>query len=215
MSFWPVGLSFWIGAALLCAIAMLAVLAPWFFHGRSRIDRRSANIDFAKTRLLEIERDFQSGAIDADEYHQLTLEQQRRLLLEADVEEASPLRNRGRSVLLVAALVTPIFAGIFYFYSGSWGDWRIQQLLEQSESEVQAGSDNRATLEKLRAALEGRLAQRDDTDGRRRFMLARLDLEFERYSAAAEQFGLILKQFPEDAGIAAQYAQALYLASNR
>ena len=208
-------MSFWISAALLCAIAMLAVLAPWFFHGRSRIDRRSANIDFAKTRLLEIERDFQCGAIDADEYHQLTLEQQRRLLLEADVEEASPLRNRGRSVLLASALVTPIFAGIFYFYSGSWGDWRIQQLLEQSESEIQAGSDNRATLEKLRAALEGRLAQRDDTDGRRRFMLARLDMEFEHYSAAADQFGLILKKFPEDAGIAAQYAQALYLASNR
>lgn len=215
MSFWPADLNFWIGAVLLCVVAMSAVLAPWFFRGRSRIDRRGANIDFAKTRLLEIDRDFQAGSIDADEYHQLTLEQQRRLLLETEVKDSTPLRKRGRAVLLVAALIAPIFAGVFYFYSGSWSDWQIQQLLAQSEHELQAGSDNRETLEKLRSALEGRLAQRDDTDGRRRFMLAQLDMEFQRYSAAAEQFGLILKKFPEDAGIAAQYAQALYLASDR
>lgn len=208
-------MNFLIGAALLCVLAMAAVLAPWFLRGGSRIDRRSANIDFAKTRLIEIDRDFQSGAIDADEYHQLTLEQQRRLLLEAEAEAASPLRKRGRVALLVAALVAPIFAGVFYFYSGSWSDWRIQQLLERSEHELQAGNDNRDTLEKLRDALEHRLAQRDDPDGRRRFMLAQLDMEFQRYAAAAEQFKLILKKFPEDANIAAQYAQALYLASNR
>lgn len=208
-------MNFLIGAALLCVLAMAAVLAPWFLRGGSRIDRRSANIDFAKTRLLEIDRDFQRGSIDADEYHQLTLEQQRRLLLEAEVDASSPLRKRGRAGLLVAALVAPIFAGVFYFYSGSWSDWRIQQLLEQSEHELQAGNDNRDTLEKLRVALERRLAARDDSDGRRRFMLAQLDMEFQRYSAAAEQFELILKKFPEDASIAAQYAQALYLASNR
>lgn len=215
MSFWSADLNFWIEAALLCAIAMLAVIAPWFFHGGSRLDRRSANIDFAKTRLHELDRDFQAGLIDADEYHQLTLEQQRRLLSDAEVEATAPLRKRGRALLFLSALIAPLFAAVFYFYAGSWSDWRIQQLLQQSESEVQAGNDNRATLEKLRIALESRLAQRDDNDGRRRFMLARLDMEFQRYSAAAEQFDLILKKFPDDASITAQYAQALYLASNR
>ncbi|HET8709814.1 MAG TPA: c-type cytochrome biogenesis protein CcmI [Spongiibacteraceae bacterium] len=210
-----VGVDFWVGAALLCALTALALLAPWFLHARVTVDRRSAVIDFAKTRLAEIESDFQCGAISSEEYHQLTLEQQRRLLQEADVGVTNLVHNRGRIWLLVFAVSAPIFAGAFYFYSGSWADWRIQQLLEQSEREVQAGSDNRDTLEALRNALERSLAQHDDSDGRRRFMLAQLDMEFQRYGAAAEQFGLILRKFPEDASIAAQYAQALYLASNR
>lgn len=216
-------MSFWIGSALLCVIAIAALLAPWFLRSAARVDRRDAVIDFAKTRLAEIESDFQGGAISAEEYHQLTLEQQRRLLQEVDRSSAQEIgvsatlhsHNRGRMLLIVFALIAPIFAGVFYFYSGSWADWRIQQLLEQSAQEVQAGNDNRETLEKLRAALESNLTQHDDKDGRRRFMLAQLDMEFQRYSAAAEQFGLILKKFPDDANIAAQYAQALYLASNR
>jgi cytochrome c-type biogenesis protein CcmH len=222
MSFELLGVSFWIGAALLAVVAMLVVLAPWIFHSRSRIDRRSANIAFAKTRLGEIERDFQGGIIDANEYHQLTLEQQRRLLGEIEgggretyVTEASPSRNQGRGLLLAFALIAPLFAGGFYFYSGSWPDWRIQQLIEKSERELQSGDDNRNTLEKLSIAIKRSLAQREDKDGRRRFMLAQLDMAFHQYGAAAEQFSLILKKFPEDANIAAQYSQALYLAGNR
>jgi cytochrome c-type biogenesis protein CcmH len=117
--------------------------------------------------------------------------------------------------LLVFALSLPLFASVFYFYFGSWPDWQIQRLLDRSEQELQAGQDNRAALEALRKALEHRLMQRDDDQGRRRFMLARLDMEFGRYKDAVEQLGLLLKKYPEDANIAAQYTQALYLASNR
>ena len=219
MNFWSVDVSFWIGAALLCAIAVGAIVTPWFLRAKARVDRREAVIAFAKTRLAEIERDFQSGVIGTEAYHQLTLEQQRRLLQEADagtdVDAAGPAQRRGRALLIVFACAAPIFAGVFYYYSGDWPDWRVQQLLDRSAQEVRAGDDNRATLEKMRAALERRLALRDDEDGRRRFMLAQLDMEFERYGGAAEQFGLILKRFPDDAGIAAKYAQALYLASDR
>ncbi len=225
MSFWGTDVSFWAGAALLCVLAMLAVLAPWFLRSATRTDRRTAVIGFTKTRLAEIESDFKAGAMSAEEYRQLVLEQQRRLLQETGAHEinaqeaakratASP-QNRGRALLIAFALIAPIFAGVFYFYSGDWADWRIQQLLEQSERDIQAGNDNREILDKLRVALEHNLVQRDDSDGRRRFMLAQLDMEFQRYGAAAEQFGLILKKFPEDASIAAQYSQALYLASNR
>lgn len=212
--------NFGVGAALLCVVAVLALLAPWFLRASNRIDRRSAVVDFAKTRLVEIQSDFQSGAISVEEYHQLTLEQQRRLLQEADAQssdkQANSVANKsGRGWLIAFALLAPIFASIFYFYTGSWSDWRIQQLLEQSASSIDEGNDNRETLEQLRAALERNIARRDDKDGRKRFMLAQLDMQFQRYSDAAEQFGLLAKKFPEEAGIAAQYAQALYLASDR
>lgn len=214
------GANFWLGATLLCLLTMAAVLAPWFLRSSSRSDRRSAVVDFAKTRLAEIDSDFRSGAIGADEYHQLTLEQQRRVLQEADAQEmkaqsAALARHRARIVLIVFAVAAPFFAGAFYFYSGNWADWRVQQLLERSRGELEAGNDNRATLEQLRAALATSLARHDDKDGRRRFMLARLAMEFQDYAAAAAQFELLLQKFPDDAGVAAQYAQALYLSGNR
>ena len=208
-------MNFWLGAVLLCAIAITFVLAPWFLRARATHSRREAVIDMAKTRLAEIERDFATGAIGVDDHRQLVLEQQRRLLQEADAPAVATLTRQGRGLLVLFALILPLFASIFYFYSGSWSDWRIQQLLEQSATEVQAGADNRDTLALLRNALERRLAQRDDSDGRRRFMLAQLDIEFRRYDDAVRQFDLLLKQFPNDAGIAAQYAQASYLASGR
>lgn len=215
-------MSFYISAALLCALAILAVLTPWFLGAASQRDRRGAVVGFAKARLAELESDYQNGVIDADEFHQLSLEQQRRLLQEVDASEVAVIKvqadapkTRGRFWLIAFAVFVPIFSAAFYFYTGSWSDWRIQQLLEQSASDIRAGEDNRATLEQLRDALEKNLAHRDDKDGRKRFMLAQLDMQFERYSDAAAQFGSILKQFPDDANIAGQYAQALYLASNR
>ncbi|MFT3931494.1 MAG: c-type cytochrome biogenesis protein CcmI [Spongiibacteraceae bacterium] len=215
-------MSFYISAALLCALAILAVLTPWFLGAVSWRDRRGAVVGFAKARLAELESDYRNGIIDADEFHQLSLEQQRRLLQEVDASadvggnvQTGNSATRGRIWLIAFAVLLPVFSAAFYFYTGSWSDWRIQQLLEQSASDIRAGEDNRATLEQLRDALEKNLKHRDDKDGRKRFMLAQLDMQFERYNDAAAQFGSILKQFPEDANIAGQYAQALYLASNR
>src|SRR5690606_20565448 len=139
-----------------------------------------------------------------------------RRLLEDTEALAEPARVKpARALLLAFAVAVPLLAAGAYYYLGGWTDWRVQMLLEQSEREFQAGADNRGTLEALRTALQQRLAQREDKDGRRRFMLARIDIESGRYREAAEQFSLLRKQFPEDASIAAQYAQALYLATDR
>lgn len=213
-------MNFWIGAGLLCALAMLFVLAPWLLRGvglggNRRGDRRRTIIAIAKARLVELEREYADGTLSEADYHQLTLEQQRRLLQEVGTAPTAGVTRQGRFALLICALALPVAAGAFYFHFGSWTDWEIQRLLDQSEREIQAGSDNRTTLEALAGALQRRLAQRDDDDGRRRFMLARIESEFGRYNVAVAQFALLLKQFPDDPNIAAQYAQALYLAADR
>jgi cytochrome c-type biogenesis protein CcmH len=209
--------NFWIGAALLCVLAMLFVVAPlWLRTRRSDVNSRAAIIAIAKTRLVELDREFANGILDESDYHELKLEQQRRLLQEADsVTTGSAATRRGSMVLIAMAVVIPLGAAAFYFHFGSWGDWKIQQLLEQSEREIRAGSDNRATLEALGKALEQRLAQRQDDDGKRRFMLARINSGFGRYAEAANQFRLLLIKFPDDANLIAQHAQAQYLANDR
>lgn len=206
----------WIGAALLGLLSMLFVLAPGLLHrGRAHPDRRAANVAIAKARLAELRGDFAAGAIGADDYAQLKLEQERRVLAEAGAASRPIGLKHGRLLLVVFALAVPLLAAGAYFQLGGWTDWRIQVLLKRSEAEIQAGSNNRATLDALRKALQQRLQQRDDDDGRRRFMLAQIDTEFARYGEAVAQYALLQKQFPEDASIAAHYAQALYLAADR
>jgi len=203
-------------AGVLCLLAALFVLAPWWLHGRDRQagGRREAAVAVVGARLEELAREHREGLLDDAAYAQLKLEQERALLRDAR-ETGAVAALGGRGALLAAALAVPVCALLFYAHFGAWADWNIQRLLERSEQQLQAGEDNRATLEDLTRALERRLAQRDDDDGRRRFMLARIHSEFGRYDAALIQYRLLQRQFPDDPDISAQYAQALYIASDR
>jgi cytochrome c-type biogenesis protein CcmH len=207
-----------VGAALLCVLAMafvlVPVLVPSLYRGRRPQDGRTAVIEIVRARLRELEAEHAGGGLDDAEYFQLKLEQERRLLEEAPLPAAAGNRH-GRALLLACALLVPCGAAAFYFYFGAWADWHIQQLLARSEQQLQAGEDNRATLDELAGALERRIERRDDEHGRLRFMLARIDTEFGRYQDALVQYAALQKKFPKDANIAAQYAQATYLAAER
>jgi cytochrome c-type biogenesis protein CcmH len=204
-----------VGAVLMSVLAMAFVLAPLLLRGGRRQDNAQATIAIARARLRELEAERTAGALDEAAYAQLKLEQERRLLDDVDGAQAAAGGRRGRGALLAIALLLPLAAGALYFCIGASADWRIQQLLERSEAQMQAGEDNRATLDELAGALESRLQRRDDKNGQLRFMLARLDTEFGRYAQAREQFAALQQKFPKDADIAGQYAQALYLAADR
>lgn len=211
-------MTFGVGAALMCVLAMAFVLVPLLYRreaGRGmEEDGRGAVVAIVRARLRELDAEHADGALDDAAYAQLKLEQERRLLAEAPAVTA-PDNRRGRGLLLVFALLVPCAGAAFYFYFGAWADWRIQQLMTRSEQQMEAGEDNRATLDELAGALERRLERRDDADGRLRFMLARIDTEFGRFQDALVQYAALQKKFPKDPGIAAQYAQALYLAADR
>lgn len=218
-------MSFGVSAALLCLLAIAFVVAPLFLRGGSARsqsgqpssgqERRAATIAIARARLRELDEELAAGALDAAAHAQLKLEQERRLL-EETAADAAPVRGiRGRWLLAAVAVMLPLAAGAFYFHNGAWSDRQIQQLLQHSERQLQAGEDNRSTLEELAGALERRLQRRDDPGGQLRFMLARLYIEFGRYPQALVQYAALREQFPQDAGIAGQYAQALYMAAGR
>lgn len=205
-------------AAMAAVLVPIGVLAPWWSRRLDRGDNRRAVVAVVRARLAELERERRDELLDEATYQQLALEQQRRLL--AETAEAPPSGGaagdkRGIGALAAAALVVPLLAGALYWHLGGWSEWSIQQLVERSGRELQAGKDNRATLEALAEALERRLARGADQDGRLRFMLAGIDTELGRYDRATEHYRLLQGQFPEDAGVAAQYAQALYLSNGR
>ena len=96
-------MNFWIGAALLCALTMVFVVAPlWLRPRRDNTDSRAAIIAIAKARLAELDREFANGILDEVDYRELKLEQQRRLLQEADSVATSSAATRRGSIALIA-----------------------------------------------------------------------------------------------------------------
>lgn len=215
-------MTFIYGAGLLCLLAIAFVLAPWLRSGSAQVlnqtqDNVSAAVAIVRARLLELEAEWRSGTLDESTYQSLKLEQERRLLADVQgLDGSAPSAGRNGFLLLLATvLVLPVAATLMYRQFGGGLDLSIQQAMQQSSALAQSGQDNRAALETLANLLQQRLNLRDDDDGQRRFTLARLNTELGRHEQAVQQFRQLVKKFPEDADLAGQLAQALYLASNR
>ncbi len=215
-------MTFVVAAAVLTLIACGFALAPWLLRRRhvmtdTAVDRRAAMLEVARARRAELQRDRDQGSIDEVTFEQLQLAQERQLLSELATLETGqkPVSHRGATALLVAAVAIPLVAVVLYQQLGSSADLRLQQLMERAFSERSNGVDNSATLTELARALEERVAEGVDSDGRRRFLLARLSLETAQFRQAADHYRELVEQFPNDAVMTAQYAQALFLAENR
>ncbi len=212
-------MSFIAGAVALSLVAALALLWPlWSARQRNGGDEHQAVVALIRARLDELEQERAAGLLDEAGYEQLKLEQQRRLLDESAAPAGRGSR-RGAGLLLAAvAVLVPLAAFLLYDRLGASTDWQIQQLVERTQN---ATSDeaHRAALNELAPLLRRQIERRGDgtveSGGRRRFLLARVEMERGEPAAAAEQYGLLAEQFPQDAAIAGQHAQARYLASGR
>lgn len=215
-------MTFVLAATFLCLLAIGFLLVPWLRHGKASTaisvdDRRAATIAIVRTRLGELERERRDGILDETTFQSLKIEQERRLLqevqsLDASISATSPKAQR---IIWISAVVLPLAAVLLYRHVGGWLDWSIEQSMQTSQQLAESGADNRAALEQLATLLEKRLASRDDDDGRRRFTFAQLLLRLDRPQEALAQFSILLEKFPQDADLAGQYAQALYITANR
>lgn len=215
-------MTFFASAALLTLIAVMFALAPWALRRRTAAtdtaaDRRAALLEVTRARRAELQRERELGTVDEATFSQLQQAQERQLLSELEEAERarSPVARRGAVVLLAVAVLIPIAAFTVYQQFGNAPDWRLQELLEQAYRERGSGADNSATLAELAKGLDQRVEEGVDTDGRRRFLLARLSLETGQFRRAADHYRELHEQFPEDSTMTAQYAQALFLAQQR
>lgn len=212
-------MTFILGAVLLSAVAVVFVLLPWWRRpsaGETPATEQPELV-LARTQLAELERERAAGLLDDASYAALRRRQERELLTVA-ARHASALRPTeadGRRWAVVALLL-PLSAWLIYANVGGLADWRLQELFEARLLARARGADEGAAAQTLRDALAERLAGPVvDGDGRRRFLLARLELEAGRFDAAVAQLRALHRDFPDDATFSAQLAQALYLAANR
>ena len=205
-------------ALLLVALAMLFVLSPLMLNRSAPSGKRNTiNVVLFKDRLQELEDDFNQGVIGKDEFQSLKTELERRLLDDAAAgsEATAALTGKPSAVVMVLlALSIPLVAWPVYQQTGAKADWDISQTLEQARQKTTAGESTELEVERLIVQLNQRLEQHPQhTDYL--MLLGSTQMSLTNYAAATDVYRRLSDIYPKNPAVLAQYAQALYLSSDR
>ncbi|MBC7183983.1 MAG: c-type cytochrome biogenesis protein CcmI, partial [Marinobacter sp.] len=126
--------TFWIAATVLIVLALAFVLYPVLFHqagDRKQEDLKNQNLMAYRSRMRELDSEFEAGILDEENYHQLKQELAGAMLDDVPEHEQPRPRIKGRrsamGVGLVSILLIP--GATFYLYQ-QWGAMdRLEQFI--------------------------------------------------------------------------------------
>ncbi|MDI9245870.1 c-type cytochrome biogenesis protein CcmI [Marinobacter sp. CHS3-4] len=187
--------TFWLIASVLILLALAFVVAPLIFHRsgrRAALDVRNQNLLAYRSRLEELDRELDSGALDQESYQQLRDELAGSLMDDVpDAEKGildSPAKVKGgRSALaIVLACLITIPAAAVYFYD-QWGAMdEMEQFIAMQEMVATEGG-RMGKMEDLAQQLREKLEQKPgNAEGWG--LLGRTYMNLQQYSEAAWAF---------------------------
>ena len=213
---------FWFAAAALIGLALAFIVYPLLFRRpqvRAEADRHQQNLMAYRSRMAELDGEYQAGNIDEDNYQQLRDELAGSLLDEVETRgetqaTGADYRQTGaRTVALASLVLVPVLAVLVYQELGAMDE--VEQWLAMRD--VQSTEQGRAQeMGALADQLRGRLvASPDNPEGWA--MLGRTYMSLERYEDAAWAFERLAQQVSGETGREATAwglsAQALFFAS--
>jgi cytochrome c-type biogenesis protein CcmH len=200
---------FWAIAAALTAVALLILLPPLVRRRTTAPDARvAANAAIYREHLDELTAELQRGAINRDEFERASREVERRIVTEHAGSTPAPASHRPPlAAALAVGLLLPIAVVLGYLQLGTPG--------ALSGSPVGPGHEVSADqMESLVARLAARMEQTpEDAEGW--MLLGRSYGTLEKYDRAAQAYARAAKLSPKDAGLLADYADALAMANGR
>jgi cytochrome c-type biogenesis protein CcmH len=205
-------IEFWVGVALLLAIALWFVVRP-LFKPRPSADvlRSQENIAFYRDQLADLEEELKSGAVTAEQYDKAKREIEARLLEDVDVNErgATVARPaRASSISLLAFL--PVGAFAIYLVVGAPMALDPRFLAENDPAHAVDRKELEAMVERLAEKLQ---QEPDNLEGW--VMLARSYKHFGRFDEAARAYGRVVARAEPNASLLADYADTLAVAQGR
>lgn len=199
---------FWIGALLLALMAGLAILWPLVFSSNvDGLKRKAVNVAIYKERKSELDAQLAAGDLDAESHAALLAELNDSLLDDAEEEDLQQIptnKTQSQWVLLIAAVLLPVVAGVWYWERGASQDVVLREMMQNVSGPEQAGE----VIALLRDSLD---KQPDNTQNW--FMLARLYMDVGQFADATMAYLEVVNREPEAANVVAEMAQALFLAS--
>jgi len=211
----------------LTALALAMLLAPLCVGRRSPESREAYNLAVYRDQLAEIERDLARGVLAAEHAEAARAEIARRILALKPAEgEAGPTGHaRGlkahapagplapRAAAIVAILLLPLAAGIVYWQLGS-PSLPDQPFAERAAADTPPAAANPAAIDmdKALARLRAHLKEHpEDLTGW--LLLARAELNLDRYQEAAEAYRHAADLSGQRADISGDWGEAQVLAA--
>ena len=111
---------FLVAAAVTVALVLVLLMRPYFRRiGPGATSRQDLNSAIYREQFAKLEQDLAEGMLGKEDYAQARAELQRRLLEDAQGEEAAIKLNPPRKTMIGIALAVPLVAGAFYLMIGS------------------------------------------------------------------------------------------------
>jgi cytochrome c-type biogenesis protein CcmH len=201
-------------------LALWFVLPPFFQKGddRKRDERRAANLLVYQDQYQELEADLRNGLIEPEQYQQEKDELERRVLddIDAPAKLTSIASPPARKLGYAIAAALPIAAFAFYFLVGNPRALSPSAASATMPAPGSQQGDMRSSqqIEANVAKLAQRL-QQNPNDAQGWVMLGRSYMSLERYADAANAYDRATVLNDKDAGLWADYAEALALANGR
>lgn len=208
---------FLIGAALMIA-ATLAIVLPSLLRKEQsearHLRRDELNLAVLRDQLRELEGDLENGVIDPVAYDSARHELERRVAEEVQPHEVLHAKSEGKRWPAIAVgVAVPVLAVSIYLLVGS------PQAFDPAQQQVAANQEG--SHEVTAEQIEGMVAnlaqklQNEPNNAEGWTMLARSYNALGRFDQAAQAYAQLVKLVPNDAGLLADYADTLAMASNR
>jgi len=224
-------MSLWVGASLLCLIALGFVFWPLLRQRKEATTvalatevnaRLEENIRLYREHIGELDVQLADGRIDQVQYDQLKLEQERTLLDdEASVRAALPTAAGKFGIKTLAAVAVLVLVGAWglYHHLGSSADVEVRQAQELKQQldveDIKAGRNpDPVRTREVNRLIEARLADVPD-HLQYWFFLARNYMELNEFDKAVNAYQQVLQRDKDSAMVMAELAQAMFLRDGR
>ena len=210
--------TFWSIVSAMTLAVLGFVLRPLFMRQPTVTNDQEKKLPVYRQQFSELEQDLANGLLTDDQYQAARSELERRVLEETGSTDASTVTTGGlvnlRFVALSLAMIIPASSGVLYWTLGNPA--AMTHPAASAASQGGPGGDGQMAeglnqlIEQLRKKLE-----QNPNDGVGWGLLARSYMAMERYADAVPIFERATKLDPDNAGLLADYADALAVHQGR
>lgn len=210
--------TFWtIVSAMTLAILGL-VLRPLLMRQSAVSSEQEKKLPVYRQQFSELEQDLANGLLTDEQYQAARSELERRVLEETGSTETSAMTTGGivnlRFVALSLAMIIPAASGVLYWTLGNPAAMTHPTVVAASQGGPGGDGQMADSLNQLIEQLRKKLEQ-NPNDGVGWGLLARSYMAMERYADAVPIFERATKLDPDNAGLLADYADALAVHQGR
>ncbi|HRI37227.1 MAG TPA: c-type cytochrome biogenesis protein CcmI [Nitrospira sp.] len=210
--------TFWSIVSAMTLAVLGLVLRPLFMRQPTVTNDQEKKLPVYRQQFSELEQDLANGLLTDDQYQAARSELERRVLEETGSTDTSTVTTGGlvnlRFVALSLAMIIPASSGVLYWTLGNPA--AMTHPAASAASQGGPGGDGQMAeglnqlIEQLRKKLE-----QNPNDGVGWGLLARSYMAMERYADAVPIFERATKLDPDNAGLLADYADALAVHQGR